>query len=423
MDEYRLITEKEGVEELAESLRRDRVIAVDTEADSFFHYFDKLCLIQIAAKSGIFLVDPLSLPEKGLAPLEPIFANPEVRKVFHAADYDLYVLQRYGGGIRVRNIFDTMLSAQLLGYSAVGLSALVENHFDIKLSKDQQRTDWSRRPLRPVQLEYAALDVRYLVELASRLEKELRGKKRLAWAKEEFALLEEKVWPERQFDNEGYLRIKGAKKLTPRALAVLRELFLVREKRAREVDKPAFKVLGNGTLLELAQNPPTSRRALAHRKGVTDLVRRRMGNEILEGVQRGLEGPEHPPLEPKAPSGGRKRLDRRGEIRLEQLKRWRGVRSKELGMDPGVLCPNAVLEQIAWANPKSIEDLGKLDSLRGWRLDALGEEVLAALGRAAGAAPSEAKRAKPAPAGVKTRHGRQPEKKPPPKQERNPSQT
>jgi ribonuclease D len=298
MDEYRLIDEKEGVEELAESLRRDRVIAVDTEADSFFHYYDKLCLIQIAAKSGIFLVDPLSLPDKGLAPLEPIFASPEVRKVFHAADYDLYVLQRYGGGIRVRNIFDTMLSAQLLGYSAVGLSALVENHFDIKLSKDQQRTDWSRRPLRSVQLEYAASDVRYLVELASRLEKELRGKKRLVWAKEEFALLEEKVWPERQFDNEGYLRIKGAKKLTPRALAVLRELFLVREKRAREVDKPAFKVLGNGTLLELAQNPPTSRRALAHRKGVTELVRRRMGNEILEGVQRGLEGPEHPRRDP-----------------------------------------------------------------------------------------------------------------------------
>ena len=92
-------------------------------------------------------------------------------------------------------------------------------------------------------------------------------------------------------------------------------------------------------------------------------------------------------------------------------------------MDPGVLCPNAVLEQIAWGNPKSIEDLGKLDSLRGWRLDALGGELLAALGREAGAAPSEAKRTKPAPAGVKTRHGRQPEKKPPAKQKRNPSQT
>jgi len=379
MDDYRLLETSDAVEELAARLRRERVIAVDTEADSFFHYFDKLCLIQIACKSGIFLVDPLALPKKGLAPLEPIFADPEVRKIFHAADYDLYVLQRYGN-VRVRNIFDTMISTQLLGYPAVGLSALVERHFGIKLSKDQQRTDWSRRPLKPVQLEYAASDVRYLIELTSRLEKELRAKKRLSWAKEEFALLEEKVWRERRFDTEGYLRIKGAKKLTPQGLAVLRELYLVRDKRARKMDKPPFKVLGNGTLLELAQNPPESRRALNNRKGVTDLVVRRHGQEILEGVSRGMNGPEHPPPERKAQGGGRRRLDRRGETRLEQLKRWRTVHSKELGMDPGVLCPNAMLEQIAWANPKSIEQLGKLDALRGWRLEAIGKQAFAALG-------------------------------------------
>ena len=387
MGDYRLIETPEALEELAQSLRRDRVIGVDTEADSFFHYIDKLCLIQIACKSGIFLVDPLRLKENGgsLEPLAPILANPEVRKIFHAADYDLYVLQRHGG-IRVRNIFDTMISAQLLGYPAVGLSALVEQHFGVKLSKDQQRTDWSRRALSSVQLEYAASDVRYLIELASIIEKELRAKKRREWALQEFALLEEKVWPERQFDKQGYLRIKGAKKLSPRSLAVLRELFLVRDKRARHMDKPPFKVLGNGTLLELALNPPQGKRALAKRKGVTDLVLRRHGNEILEGVQRGLDGPEHPPLERRPQGGGRRRLDRRGEIRLDQLKRWRTVRSKELGMDPGVLCPNAVLEEIAWANPKSLDQLDKVEALRGWRLEAIGEEALAVLARGRGGA-------------------------------------
>ncbi len=413
MDDYRLIETQEGVEELAQGLRRERVIGVDTEADSFFHYFDKLCLVQIACKSGIFLVDPLKLPEKGLAPLEPIFADPEVRKIFHAADYDLYVLQRYSD-IRVRNIFDTMISAQLLGYPSVGLSALVEHHFGIKLSKDQQRTDWSRRELRTVQLNYAASDVRYLIELASRLEKELRAKKRLTWATEEFALLEEKVWPERQFDTEGYLRIKGAKKLAPRALAVLRELYLVRDKRARDMDKPAFKVLGNGTLMDLALNPPRSRHGLANRKGVTDLVLRRHGHEILEGVRRGLNGPEHPPLEPKVPSGGRRRLDRRGESRLQLLKRGRAQHSRELGLDPGVLCPNAVLEQIAGANPKSLEQLGKLEALRGWRLEAIGEQTLAALGRARGAA-SEEERPKAAQAGGSPAAGRAHGRKPPSK--------
>ncbi|MCZ6821691.1 MAG: ribonuclease D [Deltaproteobacteria bacterium] len=387
MGDYRLIETPEALEELAQSLRRDRVIGVDTEADSFFHYVDKLCLMQIACKSGIFLVDPLKLKENGgsLEPLAPILANPEVRKIFHAADYDLYVLQRHGG-MRVRNIFDTMISAQLLGYPAVGLSALVEQHFGIKLSKDQQRTDWSKRALSPVQLEYAASDVHYLIELASIIEKELRAKKRREWARQEFALLEEKVWPERQFDKQGYLRIKGAKKLSPRSLAVLRELFLVRDKRARHMDKPPFKVLGNGTLLELALNPPQGKRALGKRKGVTDLVLRRHGNEILEGVQRGLDGPEHPPLERRPQGGARRRLDRRGESRLDQLKRWRTVRSKELGMDPGVLCPNAVLEEIAWANPKSLDQLEKVEALRGWRLEAIGKEALAVLARARGAA-------------------------------------
>jgi ribonuclease D len=392
MADYCLIDKPDDVEALAKSLSKDRVIAVDTEADSFFHYFDKLCLVQIASRSGIFLVDPLALPEKGLAPLAPILGDPEVRTIFHAADYDLYVLQRYGD-IEVRNIFDTMLSAQLLGYAAVGLGALVERHFGVKLTKDQQRTDWSRRPLREAQKEYAASDVRYLVELAAILEKDLRTKKRLTWAQDEFKLLEERVWPERQFDKEGYLRIKGAKKLSPRCLAILRELFMVRDKRARTVDKPAFKVLGNGTLLDLAQNPPNSRRALARRKGITDLVLRRHGQEILEAVQRGTEGPEHDPLEPKRQIGGRKRLDRRGEARLDYLKRWRSTHAKRLEMDPGVLCPNAVLEQIAWGNAKSLQDLEKLEALRGWRMAALGDEVLRVL-ESAGSAPSAASGAK-----------------------------
>jgi ribonuclease D len=378
MADHHLIDTPEGLEELAKKLRRERMIGVDTEADSFYHYFDKLCLIQIACKSGIFLVDPLSLPENGLAPLTPILGDPNVRTIFHAADYDLYVLQRYGG-IKVRNIFDTMLSAQLLGYPAVGLGALVDRHFGVKLSKDQQRTDWSRRPLRKAQAEYAASDVRYLTDLAAILEKELRAKKRLSWAQDEFKQLEERVWPERQFDGEGYLRIKGAKKLSPRGLAILRELFMVRDKRARAVDKPAFKVLGNGTLLDLAQNPPNSRRALARRKGITDLVLRRHGDEILEAVRRGTDGPEHEPPEAKRSTGGRRRLDRAGEARLEHLKRWRGARAKELSMDPGVLCPNAVLEQIAWSNARSLPDLENLDALRGWRTEALGDDLLEVL--------------------------------------------
>jgi ribonuclease D len=378
MSDHPLIDTVEEVEALAKRLRRERAVAIDTEADSFFHYFDKVCLIQIAAKTGIYLVDPLALPEKGLEPLEPVLSDPSIRKVLHAAEYDLYVLQRYGG-IRIRNLFDTMISAQLLGCRAVGLAALVQDHFGVELSKDQQRTDWSRRPLRHVQIEYAKSDVAYLIDLAAVLEKRLREKKRLKWAQEEFLALEDRIWTDREFDGTGYLKIKGAKKLSSRGLAVLREIYLMRDRRAREIDRPPFKVLGNGTMLDLAQRPPRSKRALSGRKGVTDLVLRRMGDDILASVRRGVEGPEHPPLERRTPGKGRKRLDRRGEKLMEFLKKWRARQASDLELDPGVFCANAALEQIAATAPESIEELRPLETVKGWWVDAFGLQVVEAL--------------------------------------------
>ena len=379
MAEHTLIQSPEEFEELARALRHESVLAVDTEADSFFHYHDKICLLQLGTRTDVYLVDPLALPpETGLDPIRPILADTRIRKVFHAAEYDLYVLQRRGG-IKVRNIFDTMISAQLLGYPAVGLGALVEHHFHIQLSKDQQRTDWSRRPLRPAQIDYAASDVRYLIELAERLEKELREKKRLSWAQAEFKALEARVWPEREFDPEGYLRIKGARGLPPRGLAVLRELYLMRDRRARQLDRPPFKVLGNGTLLDLAQRPARSKRGLAGRRGVSELVIRRLGKDILDAVKSGLEGPEHPPLERKPSGSGRRRLDRRGDAQLGRLKRWRAERAKSLGLDPGVFCPNAALEEIAFASPSSLDKLQELPQVKPWWAKAFGRDVMACL--------------------------------------------
>jgi ribonuclease D len=390
MTPYELIEDVAGVEALARDLRREPVIAIDTEADSFFHYHDKLCLLQIGSSRGNFIVDPLA-SGISLDSLVPVFADPKVRKVLHAAEYDLYVLQR-SGGIRIRNLFDTMVSAQLLGYPAVGLAALVARHFQVQLSKDQQRTDWSKRPLRQAQLEYAASDVAYLIELVRILEGELQSKGRLEWAKREFAALEERVWPEREFDPEGYLKIKGARKLSLRSLAVLRELFLMRNERAKEYDKPPFKILGNGTLFDLAVKPPTSKRALQRRKGVTDLVLRRYGDDVIGAVERGMNGPEHPPLERRGGNGVRRRLDRRAEQALERLKQWRGRRASELNMDPGVFCPNAALEEIAIAGPATRAALDKLENVRGWWAENFGAELLELLAQArSDAEPEEAR--------------------------------
>ena len=383
MADFGRIENLRDLEALAQELLSKKVVAIDTEADSFYHYFDKTCLVQIATRHQTYLVDPLALGgPAALAPLAPVLASPDIRKIFHAAEYDIYVLKR-DCQFRFANLFDTMVSAQLLGYPSIGLAALAERHFGVSLPKDEQRSDWSMRPLRDSQLTYAAADVTYLIPLAEKLERELKQAKRHAWAQEEFETLTQRKWPEREFDKLGYLRIKGAKTLEPRALSVLRELYLVRDKRAREIDRPPFKVLSNRAILEIAQQQPSSEKRLGEIKGVTDLILRRFGREILGAVDRGAKR-NHGPI-PKGLNrlngGGnsRRRMDRGTERRLSQLKRWRTQRAKELCLDPGVMCPNSALEAIAWLNPRDGSELANLSEVKGWFARSFADEVTEAL--------------------------------------------
>jgi len=371
--DFEIITRLSDLESLASDLMSEKVVAFDTEADSFYHYFDKTCLVQIATKRNVYLVDPLALGGPAeLAPLGPVLASPDVRVIFHAAEYDIFVLKR-DCGFSFDSLFDTMVSAQLLGYPAIGLAALIEHHFGVNVPKDEQRSDWSRRPLSDKQLTYAAGDVHYLIQLAEKLERELKKAKRLSWAEEEFSNLTERRWPDREFDELGYLRIKGARKLDPTSLAVLSKLYLLRDARARDIDRPPFKVLGNRTLLEISQQQPTSLEELGAIKGVTELILRRMGKDLLQTVKQAAKK-DHGPI-PKLETNGRKRMDRRTERRVAQLKSWRGPRADQLKIDPGVLCPNAVLEAIAWCDPGSGKDLEEAPELKSWFVREFGDEV------------------------------------------------
>jgi ribonuclease D len=368
-----MIETRADLDALAQDLLAEKVIAVDTEADSFYHYYDKTCLVQIGTARDIYLVDPLALGGPAeLAPLAPIFASPDVRKIFHAAEYDIFVLKR-DCGFEFANLFDTMISAQLLGYPSVGLASLAQRHFDVKLPKEEQRSDWSGRPLSAKQMSYAAADVLYLIELADRLAKELRKRKRYRWAQEEFETLTQRRWPEREFDELGYLRIKGARKLDQKGLSILRELFLLRDKRAREMDRPPFKVLGNRTLLEIAERKPKKLADLANIKGITELLMRRVGREVMAAVRTGHKQ-DHGPI-PKLPSSGRRRMDQAAERRLQGLKKWRTRRATELELDPGVLCPNSALEAIAWKAPTSAREVGELTELKRWFVREFASEV------------------------------------------------
>jgi ribonuclease D len=371
--DFQLIDTREGLDSLAQELLSEKLLAFDTEADSFYHYFDKTCLVQVATRKQIYLIDPLALGgPKELSPLAPVFASPDICKIFHAAEYDIFVLTR-DCSFEFRNLFDTMISAQLLGYPSVGLAGIAERHFGVKLPKEQQRSDWSARPLSAKQLSYAASDVLYLIELSAILKKELHELKRRKWAEEEFEVLCGRKWPEREFDKLGYLRIKGARRLPPKSLSILRELYFVRDKRARELDRPAFKVLGNRTLLEIAERQPRKQADLGEIKGITELIQRRLGRELMTAVREGKKT-EHGPI-PKLQTSGRRRFDRNGERRLVALKAWRAEKSTALAIDPGVMCPNATLEAIAWQDPESKADLQGMPELKGWFVREFGTEV------------------------------------------------
>lgn len=358
------------LEDLARQLAATPGFAFDLEADSMHSYREKVCLMQVTFGSETLLIDPFPLPN--LDALKPVLADPSVRKIFHAADYDLRCLYR-DFDIEVRGLFDTMICAQLLGEERIGLADLLAKYFDVRLDKRFQRADWSQRPLPDDMLRYAAEDTRHLPRLAELFEHRLRERGRLDWAKEEFRLQEQV----RFADPEGppFLRIKGAGRLDRRQLGILDRLLAWREREAERRDQPPFKVIGNRELLALAQAAPATPRALEHVEDLPARHRQRLGKQLLAAIEEGLAlGKEQLPTYPK--QAARAQRDPEIEGRLNRLKKWRAAAAKGLGLDPGVLINNAQLEELARGNPQSPAELEQLAGLKNWQVRELGNEIL-----------------------------------------------
>jgi ribonuclease D len=346
-------------------------MAIDIEADSLYHYFEKVCLIQISTDRETFILDPLAV--KDLSAIGPIMADAAVEKVFHAATYDLFCLRR-DYSFSFKNLFDTHIAAQFLGHEQLGLDALLEKLMGIEHSKRRQRDDWSRRPLAPEQLEYAAMDTHHLLQLRDLLEQQLREKRRLPWACEEFDCLAEVETQDREFDPEGFRRIKGSRDLSFPKLAVLRALYLLRDRYARELNVPPFKVLNNSILLDLAQHPPRSPREMFKRPGISFRVARRFAGEIFRIIERAhLEDPAA--LVMPARNAG-KTPSRESKARLEELRRWRRTKGEELQLHVGVVFPGTLLEALAAFPPSDMAALESIPGMRRWRAHEFGQDLL-----------------------------------------------
>jgi ribonuclease D len=360
---------------LARELAGVGAVAIDTEADSLHHYPGKLCLVQIADAHGRgHLVDPLAL--RDLSPLGPVLADRGTVKVLHAADNDLAYLKRLYG-VEVASLFDTAVAARFLGATSLGLEGLLTQYLGVTAVKSRQKDDWSRRPLTPEQEAYALDDVLHLIPLRERLLEALRAAGRAEWVEEECAALAALVVPEKPADPDAYMKLKGARELDARGLAALRALYAARESLARELDRPPFMIVGNESLVALAARRPHDAAGILTVPGCTPPVVRRAGPAILEAIARAEALPEaalpayRRAPRPHVPSGVRRRA--------EALRQWRARASKEIGLEPGVLLPQRVIDRLAAAPPADLAALRQVDGVRSWRVGLLGADLLKAL--------------------------------------------
>jgi ribonuclease D len=359
---------------LVERLRREPLVAVDTEAASFHRYQDRIYLLQLSSRQETGVVDPLAAGT--LAPIGELLADPAVEIVFHDADYDLRLLDREYN-LHAEALFDTRVAAQLLNEPGIGLAALLEKYLGIRLDKRFQRADWSARPLSADMLAYAASDTRYLPELRDILARQLEARGRLEWAREEFGLLTGIRAADPNGAEPGWLRLKGAKALRGRELAVLREVWEWREGVARRADRATFRILNNEPMLAIAKSPPGDLAALKAIPGISGDQAERRGREILAAVRRGVELPED--QLPRIVRPPRRQPDLAFEARMERLKARRNALAVELDLAPGVLCPNGTLEAIARANPAVVEALQAVPELRRWQARVIGPSLFEAL--------------------------------------------
>jgi ribonuclease D len=357
------------LQQLIDDLVTQSRVAVDTESNSLHAFREQVCLMQFTSTNADYLVDPLAL--KDLSALAPIFANPNIEKIFHAAEYDLVCLRR-DFGFTFANLFDTMQAARVLGYPAVGLDRLLGDKFRIQMDKRHQKADWAERPLTKEQIHYARLDTHYLFNLRDALENELRESDRLQFAKEDFVracLVEEQ---KQKVNGESWERFAGRKDLSLRELTIVAQLCKWRDKEAEKLNRPPYKVIMDDVFVLLSKNPPEQKVDLSA-VGLSEKQIRLWGDSVLAAIRRGMS----------APLVERKQVEVRNDAflrRLEKLKVWRKKMGLELGVESDVILPKPYLSAIAENPPNDVAELALIMKESPSRVETYGIQILKVLG-------------------------------------------
>lgn len=359
--DYELVDDDAGLRQAVASMVGQPRIGFDLESNGFFRYPERVCLIQVSTPDRVFVIDPLTIED--MSPMGKTLASGATETILHAGSHDVTSLDR-DWGFHIDRMFDTHIAAGFVGMTKRGLAPMLEETLGVNIPKDKkiQRSDWTKRPLSAKALEYAAADVRYLLDARVEMDGRLRRLGRMTWVIEESRRLSETRY-EAPDPDMAVFNVKGSGKLDRRGLAILKELVEYREDLAVTVGKPHFRIMPDMALVSLASDP---KQDLGKVRGLGRHARGRSASELRKAIKRGESA--DPPVRPAQP---RSRRQPRGhgagyDKRLAALKRWRIAHGKRLSLDPALLWPMRSMQRIARA-PDNLENELQEPEVRNWQ--------------------------------------------------------
>ena len=353
-----VINDQDALLTIVKELLDVEIFAIDTEFHREKTYYPKLALLQLRWADRIAILDPLNLE---LTKLAPVFSSNSLA-VFHAGSQDLEVLHRATGAVPC-NIFDTQIAAGFIGMRTPSLASLHENLLGIKLSKGDRLTDWLQRPLTDSQLEYAASDVRYLLDLYQELTSRLGELDRLTWATAEFDSFLDKR--QKSIDpSDAWQRIKEAKHLNKNSRGVAQALAEWREVTAQKNDIPNRYVMSDLALVGLAQRKPTSLGDLRNIRGLdSSQFQGDKGRHLLKIVGRGLNADP-----PRLLKNHKRPLKPELRPAVTLLSAWLTQIAADKNIDPALLGSRSDIEEL-------LRGEGDCKLRQGWRQQEVGEQI------------------------------------------------
>ncbi len=374
LSDFIWIDQEEKLSLLWDALSQNDVLALDTESNSFHGYVSQICLLQVATPTQVMLIDTLALPKESLMPFARFLEDPKITKIMHGSDNDIIGLQR-DFSLHVNGLFDTVLAARYLNLPKRGLDHLLQKYCGVKASKQYQRFNWKRRPLPSDALRYAAGDAFYLLDVYPQMMQQLEEVGRLEHVFQDSTLLAEREYEEKQFDPDGFWRIKGVKELNPKQLSVFQALYLWRHEVCLDLNMAAFLVLDDRTMLGLARERPTNPQELFRIRSANRSQLRRYCQELIEEIEEGIQN--RPPRRPLANRKNSETQIPAKERVFDALRQWRQTTAIRDDLAIDLVATKQMLLNLARHCPTTLEGITQLPGMTPWRIEHYGNDWLA----------------------------------------------